>query len=89
MTERRGRVLGFSAIEAADFKRWLQDELRAARRERTDRVPDSAFVRITSLLNLAKSPNDYEARAAKRKAEALMDRYDLNLSDIDHWRRTR
>lgn len=88
MTERRGRVLGFSALEAADFRQWLEAELRLARRARErGAVPENVYVRVLALLALAASPNTHEARSAQAKADALLREYDLTLADVEHWRR--
>ena len=85
---RSGRVLGFSALEAADFRRWLETELRLARRARErGAVPENVYVRVLALLALAASPNTHEARSAQVKAEALLREYELTMDDVEHWQR--
>lgn len=81
MTRRReGRVLGFDALSAAEFKRWLEQELRLTRSARLGK--EKVRRRVVSLLSLASSPNRYEAEAARTKAEEWMRLYNISLEDL-------
>ena len=89
LTDERG-VLGFSALEVSEFKAWLESELRLAQRARErGEVPESVYERIFLLLALGESPNEHEARAARLKAVALMERYEIDREELNAWRSRR